>query len=157
MLRGCASPEDVVFGVYMTRQQKMCLVWKLDIIKKIWHSVNLVAKLLARDLTLSHVLKFKLLFNMYPVSIQTEICDQNSPQRLLVDSKQLISPTHRLAWAARNRISDCSNVVQAPWWLWSSRMWLSIWIFMIKLWTVPWVLNLLTLLYYCVIMFILDI
>ena len=67
--QGFASPEDVVFEVHMTRQQKMCLVRKPEIIKKIWNSVNLVAKPLEHDLTLSHVLKFKLLFILYPVSI----------------------------------------------------------------------------------------
>ena len=47
-----------------------------------------------------------MLCNMYPVSIHTEICDQNSPHRLSGDSKQLTLTTHRRVWAARNRISD---------------------------------------------------
>jgi len=118
--RGCASPEDVVFGVYMTQQQKMFLVWKLEIIKKIWYSVSLVAKPLAHYLTFSHVPKFKLLFNLYPVRIQTDICNQNSLHRLSGDSKQLTSPMHRLPWAARNIIFYCINIVRCPWWFWSS-------------------------------------
>ena len=38
VLRGCATPEDVVFRVHVTWQQKMCLVRKADIVKKVWHS-----------------------------------------------------------------------------------------------------------------------
>ena len=40
--------------------------------------------------------------------------DQNSPHGLPVDSKLLTSPTHRLAWAVDNRVSDSSNVVWCP-------------------------------------------
>ena len=92
----------------------MCLVRKPYIVKEVWHIVNLVAKPLAHDHSLSRVVRCKLLFNLYPVRIQMEICDQNSPHELPVDSKLLTSPTHRLAWAAGNRVSDCSNVVWCP-------------------------------------------
>jgi len=92
----------------------MRLVQKLDIVKKVWHSVNLVAKPLAHDHLLPHVVRCKLLFNLYPVRIRVEICDQNSPHGLPVDSKLLTSPTHRLAWAVDNRVSDSSNVVWCP-------------------------------------------
>ena len=92
----------------------MCLVLKPDIVKKVWHSVNVVAKPLAHDHSLSHVVRCKLLFNLYPVKIHVEICDQNSPHGLPVDSKLLTSPTHRLAWAVVNRVSDSSNVVCCP-------------------------------------------
>ena len=46
---------------------------------QVWHSVNLVAKPLAHDDSLPHVVRHKLLFNLYPVRIHVEICDQNSP------------------------------------------------------------------------------
>ena len=40
------------------------------------------------------------------------------PQKLFVlqpvDAKLLTSPTHRLAWAVDNRVSDCSNIVLCP-------------------------------------------
>ena len=92
----------------------MCLVRKPDIVKKVWHSVNIVTKLLAHDHSLPHVVRCKLLFNLYPVRILVEICDQNSPHGLLVDSKLLTSTTHRLVWAVDNRVSDSSNVVWCP-------------------------------------------
>ena len=87
---------------------------KPDIVKKVWHSVNLVAKPLAHDQSLPHVVSCKVLFNLYPVRIHVEICDQNSPHGLPVDSKLLTSLTHRLAWAVDNRVSDSSNVVWCP-------------------------------------------
>ena len=92
----------------------MYLVRKPDIAKKVWHSVNLVAKPLTHDHSLPHVVRCKLLFNLYPVRIHVEICDQNYPHGLPVDSKLLTSPTHRLAWAVNNRVSDSSNVVWCP-------------------------------------------
>jgi len=93
----------------------MCLVRKPDIVKKVWHSVNLVAKSLAHDdNSLPHVVRCKLLFNLYPITIHVEICDQNSPHGLPVDFKLLTSPTHRLAWAVDNKVSDSSNVVWCP-------------------------------------------
>ena len=58
--------------------------------------------------------------------------DQNSPHRLPVDSKLLTSPTHRLAWAVDNRVSDSSNVVWCPWWFRSSRVWLSVSVFTVE-------------------------
>jgi len=85
--------------VHVTWQQKMCLVRKPDIVKKVWHSVDLVAKPLAHDHSLPHVVRCKLLFTLYPARIHVEICDQNYPRRLPVDSKLLTSSTHRLAWA----------------------------------------------------------
>ena len=88
----------------------MCLVRKPDIVKKVWHSVNLVAKSLAHDdNSLPHVVRCKLLFNLYPITIHVEICDQNSPHGLPVDFKLLTSPTHRLAWAVDNRVFDSSK------------------------------------------------
>ena len=134
VLRGCATPDDVVFPVHVTFQQKMCLVRKPDNVMKVCHSVNLVAKPLAHDNSLPHVVRCKLLFNLYPVRIHVEICHQNSPHGLPVDTKLLTSPTDRLAWAVDNRVSDSSNVVWCPW-LVSLRL---------RLCTVPWVLNLLT-------------
>jgi len=44
------------------------------------------------------------LFNLYPARIHVEICDQNSPHGLPVDSKLLTSATHRLAWAVDNSL-----------------------------------------------------
>ena len=35
---GVSTPEDVVLRVHVTWQQKMCLVWNPDIVKKVWHS-----------------------------------------------------------------------------------------------------------------------
>ena len=64
------------------------------------------------------------LFNLYPVRIHVEICDQNYPHGLPVDSKLLTSPTHRLAWAVDNRVYDSSYVVWCPWWFRSSSVWL---------------------------------
>jgi len=72
------------------------------------------------------------LFNLYPARIHVEICDQNSPHGLPVDSKLLTSPRHRFAWAVDNRVSDSSNVVWCPWWFRSSRKWLSVSVFMIE-------------------------
>ena len=92
----------------------MCLVRKPDIVKKVWHSVNFVAKPLAHDHSLPNVVRCKLLFNLYLARIHVEICDQNSPHGLPVDSKLLTSPTHRLAWAVDNRVYDSSNVVWCP-------------------------------------------
>ena len=106
--------------------------WNPDIVKKVWHTVNLVAKPLAHNHSLPHVVRCKLLFNLYPVRIHAEICDQNSPHVLPVDSKLLTSPTHRLAWAVDNRVSDSSNVVGCPWWFRSSRVWLSVTVFTIE-------------------------
>jgi len=112
------TPEDVVLRVHkdvvLRVQQKMCLVRKPDIVKKVWHSVNLVAKSLAHDHSLPHVLRCKILFNLYPVKIHVEICDQNSLHELLVDSKLLTLPTHRLTSAVNNKVSDSSNVVWCP-------------------------------------------
>jgi len=110
----------------------MCLVRKPDIVKKVWHSVDLVAKLLAHDHSLRHVVRCKLLLNLYPMRIHVEICDQNFPHGLPVDSKHLTSPTHRLAWAVDNTVSDSSNVVLCPWWFRSSRVWLSVSVFTIE-------------------------
>ena len=74
-----------------------------------------------------------------------EILYQNSPYRLPVDAKLLTSPTHGLAWAADNRVSDCSNtfscvrdVLGRPE---CDCLFLS---FALRLFTVPWVLNFLT-------------
>ena len=53
---------------------------------------------------LSYVIKCKLLFNLYPIRIQIEICNQNSPQGLIVDSKHLTLPMHQLAWAVDNSL-----------------------------------------------------
>ena len=111
---------------------KKCLVRKPDIVKKVWHSVNLVAKPLARDHSLPHVVRCKLLFNLYPARIHVEICDQNSPHGLSVGSKLLTSPTHRLAWAVDNRVSYSSNIVRCPWCFRSSRVWLSVSVFTIR-------------------------
>jgi len=142
--QGVCYPEYVVLRVHVTWQQKMCLVRKPDIVKKVWHSVNLVAKPLAHDRSLPHVVKCKLLFNLYPVRIHVEICDQNFPHGLPVDSKLLTSPTHRLAWAVDNRVSDSSNMrgilddfgrPECDCLFVSLRL---------RLCTVPWVLNLLT-------------
>ena len=102
--QGCATPEDVVLRVHVTWQQKMCLVRKPDIVKKVWHSVNLVAKPLAHNHSLPHVVRYKLLFNLYPPWIHVEICDQNSPHGLPVDSKLLTSPTHTLLGAMDNSL-----------------------------------------------------
>jgi len=110
----------------------MCLVRKPEIVKKVWHSVNLVAKPLAHDHSLPHVIRCKLLFDLFPTRIHVEICDQNSPHGLPVDSKLLISPMHRLAWAVDNRVSDRSNVVWRPRWFRSSRVWLSVSVFTIE-------------------------
>jgi len=63
----------------VTWQQKMCLVRTPDIVKKVWHSVSLVAKPLAHDHSLPHVTRCQLLFNLYPARMHVEICDQNSP------------------------------------------------------------------------------
>ena len=71
----------------------MCLVRKPDIVKKVWHSVNHVANPLAHDHSLPHVVRCKLLFNLYLVRMHVEICDQNSPHGLQVDSKLLTSQT----------------------------------------------------------------
>jgi hypothetical protein len=70
--------------------------------------------------------------DLNPVGIQMEIWDQNSSYRLPVDAKLLTSPTHRLAWAVDNRVSDCSNIVLCPWWFWSPRVWLSVFVFCIE-------------------------
>ena len=128
---GCATPEDVVLRVHVIGQQKMCLVRKPDIVKKVWHSVNLVAKPLAHDHSLPHVVRCKPMFNLYPVMIHVEICDQNSQHGLPVNSKLLTSPRRRLAWAVDNRVSDSSNVMWCPRWIRSSRVWLSVSVFMI--------------------------
>ena len=69
-------PENVNLRVHVTWQQKMCLVRKPDIVKKVGHSVNLVAKPLARDHSLPLVVRCKFLFNLYPVRIHVEIYDQ---------------------------------------------------------------------------------
>jgi len=82
----------------------MCLVRKPDIVNKVWHSINLVAKPLAHDHSLPHVIRCKFLFNLCPVRIHAETCDQNSLHGLLVDSKLLTSPTHRLASAVDNSL-----------------------------------------------------
>ena len=109
----------------------------------------LVSNSLAHDFTLSHVLKFKFLFNMYPVSIQTEICNQNSPHRLWGDSKQLTSPTHItvLLWLRETVFVTAATLCEVPdnfgrpeCDCWFESLWF-------KLWTVSWVLNLLTHLY----------
>jgi len=46
--------------------------------------------------------------------------------------QNLTSPTHRLAWAVDNRVSDSSSVVWCPWWFRSSRVWLSVSVFTIE-------------------------
>ena len=79
-----------------------------------------------------HVVRCKLLINLYPVRIHVEICNQNYLHGLPVDSKLLTSPTHRLAWAVQNRVSNSSNVVWCPWWFQSSRVWLSVSVFTIE-------------------------
>ena len=45
------------------------------------------------------------MFNLYPVRIHLDICDQNSPHGFLVDSKLLTLPMHTLAWAVDIRVS----------------------------------------------------
>ena len=92
----------------------MYLVRKPDIVKEVRHRVNLVAKPLARDHSIPHVVRRKLFLNLYPVRIDLEICDQNSPHGLPVDLKLLHSPTQRLAWVADNRVSESSNIVWCP-------------------------------------------
>ena len=89
-------------------------------------------KTTGHDHSLPHVVRCKLLFNLYPVRIRVEICNQNSPHGLLVDSKLLTSQTHRLAWSVDNRVSDSSIVVWCPWWFRSSRVWLSVSVFTIE-------------------------
>ena len=89
-------------------------------------------KTTAHDHSLPHVVRCKLLFNLYPVRIHVETCDQNSLHRLPVDFKLLTSPTHRLTWAVDNRVSDSSNVVWCPWWFRSSRVGLSVSVFTIE-------------------------
>jgi len=87
---------------------------------------------LAHDDSHPHVVRCKILFNLYPVRLHVEICDQNSLHGPPVDSNLLTSPTHRLAWAVDNRVSDSSNVVWCPWWFLSSRVWLSVSVFTIE-------------------------
>jgi len=77
-------------------------------------------------ITRFHVVRCKLLFNLYPTRIHVEICNQNSPHKVPVDSKLLTLLTHSLVWAVDNRVCDSSNVVWCPWWFQSSRMWLSV-------------------------------
>jgi len=66
-----------------------------------------------------------------PLSVD-QVLSRNSPHGLPVDSKLLTSPTHKLAWAVDNRVSDSSNVVWFPWWFRSFRVWLSVSVFTIE-------------------------
>ena len=134
MLRGCASPEDVVFGLHITRQQKMCLVWKPDIAKKTWHSVNFVTKLLAHDITF----KLKFFFNLYPYRILRSAIkflrtdSQLIPRNWLRTDLLGLLETKFMNAGTLCGVLDDFGRPECDWRL------ASLWF---KLWTVSWVLN----------------
>ena len=101
----------------ISRSEKRRLVWKLDIVKEVSLSNNLVGQPVARDHSFPHVGRWKRLFNVYHVRIDVEVCNDFRVIPYLselVDAQTFVASEQKSLWVHKYSVmSSLISIVQS--------------------------------------------